>query len=327
MSASAATRLSHIARTMGVIAVVAGSLAVGTDSTHATSPHPTPVVRSVSAGAAIGPVGHHPGRLGHKVAKSHMPDSPAAARARGETRATSAGEAGIRPSTPVGLADAPRHGVRNTTFSNNWAGISATGPTGTFRGVAGDWYVPRARPTIDNRYGSTWIGVDGNGSRQLIQTGAEEDSINGKPFYAAWWEILPAAETKIYLTSGALAPVAPGDFMYSYIYQTSPGVYRIFLDDVTQNWYYDQAHYYSGPGVSSEWIQEASTLGTEISHPINFGTASFGWMYVDENNTWYRTNFGANTRMDIAQGTTRYTSTAVPTQTAPQTFTVSYIGP
>ncbi len=78
--------------------------------------------------------------------------------------------------------------------SSNWSGYAKTG---TFTRATGSWVVPAAGPTHNATYSSAWVGIDGFNNGSLIQTGTESDYYNGSAHYAAWWEILPAAETVI----------------------------------------------------------------------------------------------------------------------------------
>jgi hypothetical protein len=315
--------VSRIARIASAF-VMSSLVAVGCGSAASSS---APAHVGHSGGVAQSNGDGHGLKLGHKVGFRGLPDSPAKARQRGETEATG-GISSDRFHGPHSTPNQPAPtAAKSSVASGNWSGIVGRGATHTFQGVAGDWHVPQVYVSPQSRYGCTWVGVDGSGTSSLIQAGAEEDYVNGHARYYAWWEILPAAQTLITYSNGALVPVKPGDYMYSYIYQSSPGVYRIFLDDVTQNWYFDQYKYYSGPGVSVDWVQEATQVGGKIQQPTNFGTVGFGYMYVMENGTWYYTALGAANEWNIVQNGVQYTSTSAPTATQPQTFRVKYIGP
>src|SRR5437879_3072779 len=108
--------------------------------------------------------------------------------------------------TTPAIVNAPRVGVGGSApataavanagwQSSNWSGYAFAG-TG-FTRITASWVVPAVSATGGASYSSTWTGIDGFNNSNLIQTGTEQDFVNGAPHYAAWWEILPAAETVI----------------------------------------------------------------------------------------------------------------------------------
>jgi hypothetical protein len=159
--------------------------------------------------------------------------------------------------------------------SSNWSGYAKTG--GPFTSATGRWNVPSVTPSHKATYSSSWVGIDGFNNSSLIQTGTEQDYYNGSAHYAAWWEILPAAETVI----PTITP-NPGDVMTASISQVSAGRFSITLTDVTTNQSFTTQQSYSGPLTSVEWIQEAPTVGghtATLAHyssptPFDPGTAN-----------------------------------------------------
>jgi hypothetical protein len=162
--------------------------------------------------------------------------------------------------------------TRSTWASTNWSGYAKTG---SFTGVSGTWFVPQVSRTASATYSSAWIGVDGFNDNDLIQTGTEEDYYNGAAHYNAWWEILPAAETAISISS---YPVSPGDQMSAGIVETSTTVstgrfrhqsiqhvWQINIADNTKGWQFHTSQAYNGPGTSAEWILEAPSVGGRIA--------------------------------------------------------------
>ncbi len=163
--------------------------------------------------------------------------------------------------------------------STNWAGLAENGTT--YTGVSASWSVPTVLPSIPLQVSSSWVGIDGYSNRDLIQTGTEEDTSGGATTYYAWYEILPAPETRI---SGMT--VHAGDQMAADIFQVSPhtpttqGTWAISITDQTTAHNYTHDFPYGGGGTdgqpanSAEWIQEMT--GTSPKAPLaNFGTANF----------------------------------------------------
>ena len=152
--------------------------------------------------------------------------------------------------------------------SSNWSGFAATGST--YNDITGSWVVPTVKASSSNTYSSSWIGIDGFNNSDLIQTGTEQDYVNGKAQYDAWWEILPAAETVI-----PTMFISPGDHMTAHIHNNGNGTWTITLNDVTQNETFSTTQSYSGPGTSAEWIQEAPQVNGTISTLANYGQTTF----------------------------------------------------
>jgi hypothetical protein len=137
--------------------------------------------------------------------------------------------------------------------SSNWSGYAKTG---SYTKVTAAWVVPSVARTNKATYGSQWVGIDGFNNSNLIQTGTETDYYSGSAHYAAWWEILPAAETVI-----TTITVHPGDHMTASIAKGSGSSWTITLTDTTTGKSFTTSKSYSGPGTSAEWIEEAPTVG------------------------------------------------------------------
>ena len=150
-------------------------------------------------------------------------------------------------------------GLRATGWaSSNWSGYAITG--GPFTSVAGSWVVPSVAPTKKSTFSSSWVGIDGFNDSNLIQTGTEQDYYSGSAHYNAWWEILPAAETRI-----STITVSPGDHMTATITQGAASQWTISITDTTNNQSFSIVQTYSAPLSSAEWIQEAPTVGGRIA--------------------------------------------------------------
>jgi hypothetical protein len=216
------------------------------------------------------------------------------------------------------------HTQGRASTSPNWAGEAMKSKTrGTFQGVSAYWYVPRVKATARSKYSCTWVGVDGATNSSLIQTGTESDSINGHTRYYAWWEILPASQKVIRYSNGNPVPVRPGDKMWGFVVKTAtPGVWRIYLQDITRGWTLDITRNYSGPGQSAEWIEEATQIGGKISPMPRFSPVTFTGLEVAEAGTWYSTALGASNGIKLVQHGQLRAYPASVTATNPQSFSV-----
>lgn len=194
---------------------------------------------------------------------------------------------------PLIPAVAPAGPVNSATTSlsatNNWSGYALTSPNlGAFTAVTGCWNVPSVTAASSlPAYSSAWIGIDGDGNPDLIQTGTEQDwdSSTGKaPFsadYFAWWEILPAPATAIPMT------VNPGDSMCASIGKNGgSSQWTISLTDQTTGRTFSTVQTYGGPDDSAEWIVEApfASAGDYNCGPCtlaNYGHTTFSQLSED----------------------------------------------
>jgi hypothetical protein len=160
--------------------------------------------------------------------------------------------------------------------STNWSGYAGVAPTGVkLTYAAGTWIVPSVKPITG--FSSSWVGIDGANNNNLIQTGTEQDFVNGHFVYRAWWEILPAAETVI---RGMV--VQPGDQMFGSVQDISGKTWVINLKDLSRGESFSIHKNYAGPGKSVEWIQEAPT-GGGILPLAHYSTTTFSNALIAEN--------------------------------------------
>ncbi|MBB6733003.1 G1 family glutamic endopeptidase [Cohnella zeiphila] len=162
--------------------------------------------------------------------------------------------------------------------SSNWSGYALSGAKGAFRRVSACWTVPFVRPSSSPSYSSAWIGIDGFNNSSLIQTGTGHDYVNGKAYYYAWWEILPAAATLIRL------PVHPGDRIQAVIARISRSRWSIVLRNRTRNWTFRTIRRYNGPQSSAEWVVEAPQVGTSLSRLASLSPVPFSRCRVNGRN-------------------------------------------
>ena len=72
---------------------------------------------------------------------------------------------------------APNHKISNST-STNWSGYAVAG--GTYTTVTASWVQP-AVTCSGTAYSSFWVGIDGDTSNTVEQTGTEADCSSGSP--------------------------------------------------------------------------------------------------------------------------------------------------
>ena len=157
--------------------------------------------------------------------------------------------------------------ARADEVSSNWAGWDNTGATYTT--VSASWVQPAVTCTSKTTYSSFWIGLDGDGSSSVEQTGTEADCSHGRAVYSSWYEFYPAYPVNYTDT------VRPGDQFSSSVTSNGAGRYTLVLSDVTRGWSHTTSGTASGAAnASAEAIAEAPFSGRVL--PLaNFGTMQF----------------------------------------------------
>jgi hypothetical protein len=196
----------------------------------------------------------------------------------------------------------------NAQQSSNWSGYVETGSG--YTSASATWTVPSAS---GSGYSSAWVGIDGDGNSDLIQTGTESDA-NGQ--YYAWWEILPAAETPIDSIS-----VSPGDSMTASVQQESGSTWAINIKDNSNGQSFSTEQDYDGPGQSVEYIQEAVEVNGSISTMPNYSTFNFSGLTVNGGSP----NLTADDEIDCVQNGTTVSKPGAPNGSG-DGFSVSYTG-
>lgn len=193
-----------------------------------------------------------------------------AAHAQSSARAGVHPAAAVQPAQIVHPAVARLRGVKGSQQqqSNNWSGYVAT--SGRYTHVAGSWRIPTVAVTPDDRYSSTWVGIGGDPTPDLIQAGTEQDSVGGQAVYTAWTEILPEPETRI--TS---MTVHPGDVMSVDISQGKLSTWKITVTDTSTGVSFTRSTPYASTHSTAEWIHEAPTVGGVIANLANTSNAVF----------------------------------------------------
>ena len=161
--------------------------------------------------------------------------------------------------------------------SQNWAGYASAGNAGTFTSVSASWSQPAVTCTATDTFASFWVGLDGDGTNSVEQTGTEADCNGGNPVYQGWFEMFPAAP--VFYND----PVQPGDAMSASVVANGGGAFTLTLTDATQGWTQktDQTLNTAQLG-SAEVIAEAPSSGNGNVLPLsNFGTVNFTAVTAD----------------------------------------------
>jgi hypothetical protein len=163
----------------------------------------------------------------------------------------------------------PNHRLVVHATSSNWAGWDNTGST--YTSVTASWVQPAV--TCSRRqtaYSSFWVGLDGDGSNSVEQTGTEADCSGGRPVYSSWYEMYPKYPVNF---SNA---VSPGDVFQASVTYNGSGKFVLVLSDKTKGWSHTINATLNNPALASaEVIAEAPSSSSGVLPLANFGTVSF----------------------------------------------------
>lgn len=177
------------------------------------------------------------------------------------------------------LAAGVHHGlnlrVRHGT-SNNWSGYALSG-SGPYESVSASW----TQPAVDcaktrNGWAAFWVGIDGDTTETVEQTGTEADCSTGRPVYGAWYELFPKGSVPI------AEPVAPGDQFSASVTFAGKALFGLIskftlvLSDSTRGWSRTVTAWIRTPKLgSAEAIAEAPSSLLGVLPLSDFGTAGF----------------------------------------------------
>jgi hypothetical protein len=162
----------------------------------------------------------------------------------------------------------PHQAGPTQSTSSNWSGYAATGTK--FTSVSASWIQPTATCTNTDTWSSFWVGLDGDGSNSVEQTGSEVDCSGGTPQYYSWYEMYPAYPVNY------RDPVDAGDHFTASVTAGSRGAFTLTLSDETKGWTHTVHKTLRGAKLASaEVVAEApSTLAGPL--PLtDFGTVGF----------------------------------------------------
>ena len=161
--------------------------------------------------------------------------------------------------------------VVTATATTNWSGYGLDAKNVT--AIHAVWIVPTAAASPATGYASTWVGIGGQTTDDLIQAGTEQDIEDGVPTYYAWVETLPDDTLGV---SPRRLPVRPGDLFAVTITNSGGDNWSIMLENRTTNQHLSLAVTYPSCKCSAEWIEEVPDLADVSNAPLaNFGTVTF----------------------------------------------------
>jgi len=226
--------------------------------------------------------------------------------------------------------------------SNIWSGDELQEKAGAYDWVTGGWNVVSVTGESNantNTDSSTWIGIDGDGTTDLVQAGTEQEAFGtGNALvttYRAWTEFLPQQGTESVITNFT---VNPGDQMFVEVSMGSAGgslslsgPFGVFLvSDLTTG----VSTYIDTPvgstvvgGSEAEWIMERPTFGTTPADLADYNTGSIYWAYARRPNSGRHQGYvnccNGSTSVNITMNNNA-TGNVLSTASTPDAETVDY---
>jgi hypothetical protein len=176
---------------------------------------------------------------------------------------------------PAGRYAAPNHRIDHST-STNWSGYAVSG-FGPYKSVSSSWRQPAVDcSTTPTAWSAFWVGLDGDTTSTVEQTGTEADCSKGTAVYYAWYEMYPKFPVNY------ANPVSAGDSLSASVTYAGSGYFRLTLSDETRGWSHTTTQRLKSAKLgSAEAIAEAPSGSGGILPLADFGTAAFSGATVN----------------------------------------------
>lgn len=194
------------------------------------------------------------------------------------------------------IASARDHRLTNST-SSNWSGYAVTG--GRYTSVSASWVQPAVDCSVTpTGWSSFWVGLDGDTTNTVEQTGSEADCSSGRAVYSAWYEMYPKYPVNYSNT------VKAGDQFSASVTTDGRGAFSLTLTDTTEGWSHTaNARLKSAKLGSAEVIAEAPSSSGGVLPLADFGTANFS--AAKANGTSFANLSGRDAINMVSGGTTK----------------------
>jgi len=170
---------------------------------------------------------------------------------------------------------APNHKISHSQ-STNWSGYDVTGH-GPYSDVSSSWTQPSVNCLqTPSGYSSFWVGLDGDTTGTVEQTGSDADCSSGSPVYYGWYEMYPKFPVNY------SNPVSPGDAMRASVTYLGSARFQLTLSDSTEGWSQTVTpRLKSANRGSAEVIAEAPSSSGGVLPLADFQKVGFSGATVD----------------------------------------------
>jgi hypothetical protein len=146
--------------------------------------------------------------------------------------------------------------------------VSGFGP---YRSISSSWI----QPAVDcsktpTGWSAFWVGLDGDTTNTVEQTGTEADCSRGTAVYYAWYEMYPKFPVNY------ANRVSAGDVFVASVTTAGSGYFKLTLSDTTKGWSQTTTQRLKSAKLgSAEAIAEAPSSGGSVLPLADFGTVLF----------------------------------------------------
>ena len=190
--------------------------------------------------------------------------------------------------------------------------------------ISASWIVPEVKVSENNTFSSVWVGIGGYGEQSLIQAGTEQQCVDGKLEYFAWYELLPYT-----ITTVPSLNIQPGHSVTVSInlLNDNESTWLLSLTDVTNGRHFQKNVFYNSTRKSAEWVVERPMVKGVISTLADFGNATINNCTATINGvTGSVSDFIYSPVIMVDSNDTELTS-VLPLNSDGSSFTVSYLNP
>ncbi|MBS2534928.1 hypothetical protein KGQ20_19340 [Catenulispora sp. NF23] len=156
------------------------------------------------------------------------------------------------------------------TSTQNWSGY--VGTSGGYTSVESTWVEPAVDCSKGDGWVLLWVGLDGDGSPSVEQTGTGALCSAGQPSYATWWETF-TNPIQFYKD-----PIKVGDKFDAKVTFKGNAQYELTLTNETEGWIEDHLETAASgaANASAEVVAETpTTIFNQLTPLPDFGTATF----------------------------------------------------
>jgi hypothetical protein len=164
-----------------------------------------------------------------------------------------------------------------------------------------------------------WVGIDGYSNSTVEQLGTEQDVINGKAVYDAWWEMYSSGKGQPEQVITGMT-IQPGDSISASVTYLGSNNFQLSItdsshanDSFTITVSSSSLQSPLAQRTSAEWIVEAPSVGGSIATVANFGSVTFTNASATINGVTGPINSSSwqNQAINIAVNGTTYDTTSV----------------
>jgi hypothetical protein len=232
---------------------------------------------------------------------------------------------------PISTPNVGSNKAGTETYTNWSGGVIYAAPGTGFQSVTGEWVVPDVKPATQSNweYHVNWIGIDGDGSPDVLQAGVISESywstngsyLNDLLFWHEWYP-----QGLVVVSNFAFRA---GDLISMTITSTGPGATSATINVLNATTGVYTSYTITAPtgthlvGNSAEWIAEVPTVSGKIGTMPDYGQIFFSQAQATQSDGTV-VNGGTGNNINIVQNNVMLSQGTLITPTIIQ---AQYVGP